>query len=191
MDRATIDRYSRDPAAFRDDLLIECDGHVRRFGDVMDPWQCEDFRALDPMLKRCNGQSTEDVQQCRAWIERPRGAGKTNDQAVSAIWALTFAARPVQAYVFAVDRDQGDLIRSAIATLCRVNPWLSSILEIQKNQVINIAPNHPGQGSKIEIFTSDLASSWGLLPSLVICDEVHAWRDEQLWHSILSSCAKL
>ncbi len=184
-------KYASDPAAFRDDLLVDVSGSVRRFGDCMDPWQKADFEALDPGLRLCNGRSTDTNVKTRAWLERARGHSKTTDLAVICTWALTFATRPIHGYCFAADQDQAKLLKDAIATLVRLNPWLDPLLDVQKNTVLNHASGHPGEGGKLDVYTSDVASSWGILPDLIIADEVTHWTgDGSLWHSILSSAAK-
>ena len=81
----TFAKYAASPAAFRADLILDVDGTARRFGDVMDPWQRDDFAALDPALMRCNGRSNADAKQ-RCWLERGRGHSKTTDLAVMAVW---------------------------------------------------------------------------------------------------------
>ena len=108
-----------------------------------------------------------------------------------AVWALAFAARPIRGYCFAADKDQAALLKDAMATICRLNPWLAAILDVQKNLVLNVAKGHPGEGGQLEIFTSDVASSYGILPDLIIADELVHWEgDGSLWHSIISSAAK-
>jgi len=190
IDQKTFARYARDPSAFRDDLLIDVDGTARKFGSVMDPWQREDFAALDPALKRCNGRSRAQAK-LRAFLERGRGHSKTTDLAVVAVWAMAFAARPLRAYAFAVDKDQATLLKDAMATIVRLNPWLSSILDVQKNLVVNISEGHPGNGSRLDIFTSDVASSYRIIADLLIADELCHWQgDGSLWHSLISSAAK-
>jgi phage terminase large subunit-like protein len=191
---AQLIRYRDNPAEFRDDLLIDVDGVVRRFGDVMDPWQRDDFAALDPGMMRCTGHSVETTAKMRFYGERARGHSKTTDIAVMCTWALAFASRPIKAYAFAADKDQSQLLRQAIDTLVRLNPWLSKLikLEVQKNCVMNCAGNgHPGTGAILEICTSDVGSSYGLLADLIICDELTHWGgDDSLWHSIISTAAK-
>lgn len=106
-------------------------------------------------------------------------------------WVLAFATRPLRGYAFAADRDQAGLLKDAMATIVRLNPWLGTILDVQKNLVLNIASDHPGQSSKLEIFTSDVASSYGILPDFIIADELTHWEgDGSLWHSLISSAAK-
>lgn len=190
IDSKTFARYAANPSAFRNDLIVDVDGIARRFGDVQDPWQRDDFAALDPALMRCNGRSKSN-SKTRAYFERPRGHSKTTDLAVTCCWALAFATRPLKGYAFAADRDQAALLKDAMATIVRLNPWLGEILDVQKNLVLNIARGHPGAGGRLEIFTSDVASSYGILPDLIIADELTHWEgDGALWHSLISSAAK-
>ena len=59
IDPKTFQQYAESPQKFRDDLRIDVDGCVRLFGDVMDPWQREDFASLDTALMRAVGRSDE------------------------------------------------------------------------------------------------------------------------------------
>lgn len=193
--QAAFAKYASDPAAFRDDLLVDVDGSARRFGDVMTPWQRDDFAAIDPALTRCNGRAsgvTENVTpKMRAYLERGRGSSKTTDLAVTCCWALAFAARPIRGYAFAADKDQADLLRDAMQTVVRLNPWLATILTVESSRVVNSAPQHPGEGGQLEIYTSDVGSSYGILPDLIVADELVHWEgDGSLWHSLISSAAK-
>jgi phage terminase large subunit-like protein len=184
-------QYSADPAAFRADLWVEVDGVPRRFGEVQDPWQAEDFAACDPGWQRCIGRPIEGAK-LRAYLERPRGHSKTTDIAVMVTWALSFAPKIVSGYAAAADKDQARLLRDAILKLLRLNPWLAELLEVQQYIVRNVAAGHPGNGSQLEILSSDSGSSYGILPSFVITDELTNWQgDGDLWHSLVSSAAKV
>ena len=111
INRNTFAKYAADPAAFRNDLIVDVDGVARKFGSVMDPWQRDDFAALDPALLRCTGRSDADAKM-RAYLERPRGHSKTTDLAVTCVWALAFAVRPLRGYCFAADKDQAALLKT-------------------------------------------------------------------------------
>ncbi len=190
IDAKTFSKYANSPEAFRADLLVDVDGLAKPFGKVMDEWQRADFESLDGALMRCNGRSDKEAKG-RAYVERPRGASKTTDLAVIAVWALAFATRPIRGYCFAADRDQAALLKDAMDTIVRLNPWIGEILDVQKTLVVNKAEGHPAKGAKLEIFTSDVASSYGILPDIIIADELVHWvGDGSLWHSIISSAAK-
>jgi len=183
-------KYANDPAAFREALTVDVDGIARRFGEVMDPWQRADFAALDPALMRAAGRSTEPAKM-RAYLERPRGHSKTTDLAVTAVWALAFATRPLRGYCYAADQDQAALLKQAMETVLRLNPWLGQILESKRGGIENTAKGHPGEGGNLRIETSDVGSSFGILPDIIIADELTHWKgDGSLWHSLLSSAAK-
>lgn len=182
-------KYAADPAAFRADLIVDVDGVARRFADVMDPWQRDDFAALDGALKRCAGQSAKPALM-RANRERGRGHSKTTDLAIICAWALVFAKRPLKGYAYAADKDQARLLRDALLTLVRLNPWLGSILTVESQRVVNTAKGHPGEGGTLSIEASDVGSSYGILPDLIIADELTHWTgDGVLWHSLISSAA--
>lgn len=191
IDARTYARYATSPADFRADLIVDVDGVARRFGDVMDDWQRADFASIDPALRRCNGTAANPDAKMRAYLERGRGHSKTTDLAVTCCWALAFAARPLKAFAYAADKDQADLLRQAMETVVRLNPWLGAILEVQRNLVVNIAKGHPGEGGTLTIEASDVGSSYGILPDLIIADELVHWQgDGSLWHSLISSAAK-
>lgn len=183
-------RFAADPAAFRDSLIVDVDGTARRFGQVMDGWQRDDFAALDPALMAAAGRSKEPARS-RAWLERPRGHSKTTDLAILVVWALVFATRPLRGYAYAKDKDQAKLLRDAVANIVRLNPWIGTILQVQTHGVVNVAKGHPGEGGTLTIEASDVGSSYGILPDLIIADELCHWEgDGSLWNSLLSSAAK-
>lgn len=192
IDAKAFARYANDPATFRANLIVDASGVARRFGDVQEEWQLDP--ALDQALLVCAGRAKKSAMpgvKLRHYAEMPRGHNKTGSLAMAACYVLAFATRPVAGYCFAVDKDQAALLRMAMLTLVRLNPWLGSILDVQKDVIVNVAQGHPAEGSTLTISTSDVASSWGILPSFIICDEFTVWQgDGSLWHSIISSAAK-
>lgn len=184
MDAKTLRRLQHDPAEFRRALLIDTDTGPVRLGDVLEDWQRVDFEALDPAWRRLVGQPV-DVVNSRAWLERPRGHSKTGDEAVSALWALFASRRNLTGVAAAADSDQAGLLRNAIDSTVRLNPWLRKFIEVQKQLIVN-----PHTGSTLTIISSDAASSFGLTPHFVIADELTHWRKRDLWDSLLSAAAK-
>ena len=174
LNKQTYARYAADPAAFRSDLLVDVDGVARRLGGVQDDWQRNDVAALSPALMRCNGQKPDADAEMRAYLERGRGHSKTTDLAVMAVWALSFATRPLKGYCYAADKDQARLLRDAMETLVRLNPWLGDILTVEAHRVVNKAAGHPGEGGTLTIEASDVGSSYGILPDLLVCRRVGA-----------------
>ena len=105
--------------------------------------------------------------------------------AVQIAWIILCSPHFVHGLAAAADRDQAALIRNAVENIARLNPELCAGLDVRRNAVIN-----PATGSKLEIISSDVQSSWGALPDFVICDELCHWEKPDLWHSLLSSAAK-
>jgi len=176
-------RLQNDPQAFRQALLIDCDGQPKRLGTVLDDWQSWDYDVLDAGWRRVVGRKGDGP--LRAYLERPRGHSKTLDLAVMASWALFASRRIVRGYAAAADQDQARLLRDSIETLVRLNRWLGSILRVDKLRIIN-----ERTGSTLDILTSDAPTSYGLTPDFVIADELVHWKDRGLWDSLISAAAK-
>ncbi len=175
---------AKDPAEFRRGLLVETDQGARPFVDVMDVWQREDFQVLDPGWRAVAGHPVRGGFQ-RAYLERPRGHSKTTDIAIMCAWALFASPRALDGYVAAADKDQARLDRDAIAKLVQLNPWLKSYLDVQAYRVVN-----PLTGSRLEILSSDAATSYGLNPDFIIIDELTHWQNRDLWDSLFSAAGK-
>src|SRR5262249_6052097 len=65
------------------------------------------------------------------------------------------------------------------------NPIVCPDLVARKSAISNSQT-----GSRLEVISSDVRSSWGRLPDFVICDELCHWEKPDLWHSLLSAAAK-
>lgn len=155
---------------------------------VIQPWQEADFAALDAAWLAISGRLMVREAQAsvrRAYLERPRGHSKTTDMAVQVAWILQSARQPVTGLAAAADRDQAGLLQHAVSGLIRLNPQLCGDLICRATSILNTAT-----GSRLEIISSDVRSSWGQLPDFVICDELCHWEKADLWHSLLSSAAK-
>ena len=178
-----IAKLAADPGAFRDALLIETDSGIKPLGAVCDPWQVADFTALDPGWLRVCGRKVPG--RLRAWLERPRGHSKTSDLAAQVLWCLFASKRSLRGVIAAADRDQARLLSDAITRLVGLNHWLRSVIDCAKNTISNTRT-----GSRVEVLSSDAASSYGLTPDFIVCDEITHWGSRELWDSLLSSAAK-
>jgi phage terminase large subunit-like protein len=179
-----LKQLQNDPAAFRAELLIDGDNGPRKLAGCLDPWQADDFAALDPSWRKVAGQDVQP-RYLRAWLERGRGHSKTGDASVMAAWALFASRRKLAGVVVACDKDQAALVRSSIDTLLRLNPWLAGILEVTAARITN---KHTG--STLTIESADVASSFGWLIDFAIFDEVSHAAKRNLWDSAFSAIAK-
>jgi phage terminase large subunit-like protein len=173
-----------DPAEFRRGLLIDTDAGPRRLAEVLDPWQRQDFEALDPACRAVVGQRVTP-QHLRAWLERPRGHSKTSDQAVVATWLLFASRKPLAGIAAAADQDQARLLRDAILRLTLTNPWLAQLLDVQRDRVVNRRTQ-----STLTIVTADAPSAYGWTPDALILDEITHWAKRDMWEALFSAAAK-
>lgn len=171
------------PLAFREALQLT-NNQLRPANELFEDWQRTDFAALDDAWKRLAGFEVPKSTRL-AYIERPRGHSKTSDMAVQLAWILAYGRPQLHGVAAAADQDQARLIRDAIARLIGLNPYFCKPLEVRQNEVLN-----PETGSRLSIISSDVKSSWGLLPDFVICDELCHWEKPDLWHSLFSAAAK-
>jgi len=171
------------PTEFRRQLRF-IPGSDVRLGEVTQPWQADDFAALETAWLALAGRGAATGLR-RAYIERPRGHGKTSDMAAQVLWILLYAQAPLSGLVAAADLDQATLLRDSIERLARQNADLCGALKFRQHGIVNSQI-----GSRLEVISSDVQSSWGALPDFVVCDELSHWPQPDLWHSLYSSAAK-
>ena len=187
---------ANDPRAFRDSLIVDV-GEPKLFGECLDDWQDADFRAMDPAWCDLIGAPVpEGPVHRRGYLERCRGASKTLDLGVQALWAVLFSRRRLLGVCAAVDKDQAKLLLDSIEGIVRLNPWMSQKsrkqdgkfeppLTITADRVVNTY-----NGSELRVLASDSASSYGITPDFLIVDEITHFAHRRLWDSLLSSAAK-
>lgn len=152
---------------------------------ILLPWQSQDFNALDPAWLSLAGKTSLTPPFRRAYLERPRGHSKTTDTAIQLSWILQYSQQPLKGICTAADLDQALLIHQAISKLVQSNQILLPHLVLQKQTILN-----PNNNCKLSFLSSDIQSSWGLLPDFIICDEIAHWTKSEYWFSLLSSAAK-
>ena len=189
------------PAIFRDFLLLNASPE-RPLVDDIQTWQTADFEALDPAWCRLagivfgprsaltpslspRGRAEPEAPIRRAYIERPRGHSKTSDMAAQISWILLAARTPVIGVAAAATREQAQLLLRSIWRLARLNPSVCGDLVFIEETVFNRRTN-----SRLATISSNVASSYGIVPDFIICDELTHWPKPELWYSLLSSAAK-
>jgi hypothetical protein len=169
-------------ADYRRALLIDTDDGPRPMASVVDPWQQTDFEAMDAGWQRVAGQTVSGGFQ-RAYLERGRGHSKTTDIAAMAMYPLIVTNRPITGAIAAADVGQAGLTRDTIQRLCHLNPFASKALDVQRNRIVG------AKGSELVIHSSDAATSFGITPDFIICDEFTVWKSPDLWESLASAAA--
>ena len=72
-----------------------------------------------------------------------------------------------------------------IEHLARLNPSLTAGLRLGRDQATVAAT-----GSRLDLLSSDAASSYGTIADFIICDELCHWTGPELWHSLYTAAAK-
>ncbi len=181
-------------------LRVEDDanGKSAPFASVADPWQQDDVQAIVPGLLQAMGYPQPGEPCKRHYWQRSRGHSKTGDAGLLAAWALAFARRPLRIVAAAGDADQASYIKDAIDRVVRLNPFLDArkkhgpkgergVLEIAKDGVSNRL-----SGARLDVISSDSATSFGSLPDVLLVDEWSHWRagHKTFWTSLFSSIGK-
>jgi hypothetical protein len=149
----------------------------RRWGDAAFDFQHEDAEAILEGRRPYN------------FLTRARGTSKTGDLAGGALGLLLTATGREHFYWLAADKEQGQLCIDAIAGYVDRTPGLRNLLTIGTSWVEARA-----SGARLDVLPADAASSWGLKPAAVFCDEITQWPEtsgpKRLWESVSSAVAK-
>jgi phage terminase large subunit-like protein len=132
--------------SFRREAILLEDG--RPFGDVMEAWQADDFRALD------------DPQSRHAYLERPRGHSKTGDLGTEAVTELILGPPGASLFCCAADEDQARLLFDDVRGKFARSPLLAPLIRITRSEIIVKAT-----GSRLRVLAADAPSAYGLRPA--------------------------
>jgi Terminase large subunit, ATPase domain len=163
--QAILARWRRNRMSFRREAIVLEDG--RRFGDVIEDWQVQDFRALD------------DPRHRHAYLERPRGHAKTFDVGTEVVTELVLGPPGARIYAAAADQDQATLLFDDVRGKFARNPLLAPLVKLTRTRLTVTAT-----GSTLIVLASDAPSAYGLRPSLIVVDELAEWRGGALGQSV-------
>ena len=147
---------------------------------ILQEWQRE-------ILTTLYGAETESgLRQYRqALLFLPRKSGKTTLAAALSLYHL-FAdgVNGGEIYTVASSRDQASLCFNTARDMVRQNKQLMARAKIidSRKTIANV-----NTGSFCRALASDVANLHGLNASCVIADELHTWRDRELWETITTS----
>ena len=89
----------------------------------------------------------------------------------------------------AADQKQAKIAFEEATAICRADKRIANALTFRdyQNRLL-----HPKSGSIIEAISSDAGTKHGSTPSVVICDEIHAWgvHGQELWDVLKTGLAK-
>jgi hypothetical protein len=157
--------------AFRREAILLEDG--RPFGEVIEPWQQEDFAALDSPGVR------------HAYLERPRGHSKTGDLGTEAVTELVLGPPGSSLFCAAADEDQARLLLEDVRGKFERSSMLASLVRHTRTEILVKAT-----GSRLRVMAADAPSAYGLRPDGIYVDELAEWRTRALWDSLWSATGK-
>lgn len=166
----TLKRWRLDRMAFRREAILLEDG--TRFGDRMEAWQEEDFRAMD-------------AHAGNVYRELPRGHSKTFDLAIQATVDLVLGPRNQRNYCCGADQDQAMLLFNDVCGIFRRNPVLAPSAEILKKEI-----RMKSTGSVLIPLAADVPGAFGLRPDRVYADEIAEWPNDGLWVPLYTASGK-
>lgn len=175
--RDLIKRWRQDRAAFRAEAILMEDGTP--WGQVAEPWQLEDFAALDAL----NDDGTHTYRH--AYLERPRGHAKTFDLGSEAVAELILGRPRQKLYVAATDTDQARLLFDDVAEKLERHSLLRRLVKIKKDTIVV-----PETKSQLKVLSADAPSAYGLRPDWIAVDELAEWTRRGLWDSLWSATGK-
>ncbi len=166
-----LKRWRQDRMAFRREAIILENG--KPFGEVIEPWQIEDFQALD------------SGQHRHAYLERPRGHSKTGDLGTEAMTELILGPAGQILYCAAADEDQAKLLFEDVAGKFNRSPIFKHSVKITAREIVVKA-----MGSRLRVLASNAPSVYGLRPDWIAIDELAEWSKRDLWDSLWTATGK-
>lgn len=132
----------------------------------------EDFNAQD-----ANNTPIKNLALCG----RAKKNNKTLDAMIQALYCL-FDESPQGSQVFVVanDEDQAGDDLDLLKKLIRVNPLIDGLVVIRKN----VIERRDGRGFIEVLPAQDAAGAHGKTYRLLVCDEIHAWKDWDLLEAL-------
>lgn len=153
----------------------------------LDPWQ-------ERIVRRIYGPRHADGSRIvkEVWLQIPRGNRKTSIAAALALLHTLGPERvPAGQIIFAAaDRAQAGIAFKETANIIRQDKRLM--------QAVRIFDPHAGiksikskrDGSELQAVSSDGKAQHGKTPTFVLVDEIHVWKDRQLWEALRSGMTK-
>jgi phage terminase large subunit-like protein len=124
------------------------------------------------------------------WLEIPRKNGKSAFIAMLAIAHMLEGFKNnsnPQVVLAAATREQAGILFGYVRNMILFNPELQKVLEPYRKEI-----RLKGKPGFLKTLTSDGGSNHGLNPSLILCDEIHAWNEVKgpdLWEALRTSMA--
>jgi hypothetical protein len=164
-----LTRWKNDRMAFRREAILLENG--RPFGEVIEPWQVEDFIGVDTHRN--------------SYLERPRGHSKTGDTGTDAVTDLLLGPPGQRNIASAVDRDQSALLLEDVAKKFQRNPLLRGLVKTTRDTITIKATD-----SQLRVMASDGPSAMGLRFHRAYIDELSEQSNREMWDALWTATGK-
>lgn len=147
---------------------------------VLEPWQREKIRRLFGW-RRPDGTR----RYRRSFWGLPRKNGKSLVASGVALYLTTADGEPgAEVFAAASNREQADAVYGEAEKMVEASASLSAICEVFKTAIFM-----PRSLSRFRAISSKPGSKHGFNPHGVICDELHAWKDRELYDALTTGGA--
>lgn len=144
---------------------------------ALEPWQLADMTEL--LRRDANGRRIYR----EGLLMMGRKNGKSALASALALYALVVEGAlfdpGAEVYAAAASKEQAQIVFGEAKKMVEASPFLRDRLKIYRNTIVV-----PDTQAVFRVLASDAWNVHGLSPSVVIADEVHAWKDAELWHAL-------
>jgi phage terminase large subunit-like protein len=117
-------------------------------------------------------------------LSTPKGQGKSTLLGALGLYAL-LSEPESDVVIAAAARDQASVLLGQAAGFARRSPALSRRLRATRREV-----HCPARSGRLRVISADANTGDGLIPSLVLADELHRWRSADLYETLQTALAK-
>ena len=137
---------------------------------------------LEPFQRQMLGDFFEGTRELLVLISK--GNGKSSLLAALALFSV-LTVPDAEVIIVAASRDQASVMLRQAAGLVRRNTDLAERLVVKQREITN-----RGLGGRIRVMASDVDTGDGVIPSLVLLDELHRHRRDELYSTLRASLEK-
>ncbi len=173
---------------YLDNVVINSSPAPRAWRTIREPWQDEILRRKVPAFEVLAGLRARDTSTIFNHCDiLPRGHDKSSLEARLATWLLCYSRTPIDGYILAADKDQGEIVLAALREESDLNPWIAKKLKISKKGV-------SGPAGSVTVVPADASSAYGFRGNLFIFDEYCNWGNtasvRDTWNAVFSGTEK-
>ena len=168
---------------YLDHVLINSLPEPRHFALASYPFQRDRMKRITPAIEAVCG-IRPDYTGPRGFFEvARRGMDKTTGLARLLNWVIAFSPRQVKVVAAASDKDQASLLVTAMKDEAKLNPWVMERINFTVRQIT-------GPGGELKVQSADAGSAYGLLPDIMVLDEIVWWPKRDLFDALMSGRQK-